>query len=388
MLVTIQNSKLQYLYKYCTWHFQGEITQEPIIPFALFAHETRSAFDHQRCFNLIAANVDNAGHSVAEITDREFINVSMFPESQKIACWNHLKDNVKRKALALGASSLNEQQQVRDDFHRLLESATQPSYEARKGRYFSGSEPVHPVWTTAEFQQYYQRNIDDVVRTNSGRWQIREVGLEDAHGLTSNASETLNSQYKSNRPDIVSPSMTEVILGCHKFIKDEERNVQLAYYNQGPYRLKAEYKHLERATEDMPPFDIQKPDEVIREMKEILGDFEEVEMPKEKDPLIAKPTVKAAAQWLYENDRYENATKSGLWIVGNYGRELQENPNTVIITEPASCSCGSLSMCPHLLCALRAANVRPQFEMKEKEIKIINKRKIAKPTRGKKRPGT
>ena len=161
----------------------------------------------------------------------------------------------------------------------------------------------------------------------------------------------------------------EAMLEVNQCLRNTDRDVQMAYYGRGPYKLKKEYQHLRKGDDkDMPAFAIESPEEIIANMNHALGKTGEVpDVAQPSASIITRdPPVKEAAKWLFENEKFELAPKSGVWLVGDYGENLSKEQKVVKLN-PASCTCRAKVMCPHMLCVLKASGVRPDYEMYDSE---------------------
>lgn len=352
---------------------KGTINESPFIAVAAMVHQKRSEFEHQVFFDLMRRNLDTNGLRVVVVTDKEFAGQPTLEGAVNLSCWNHLKNNVKKKVDDMGIKRKEEKGRVKTDLDKLFRSSTLQSYEERKLKYFDGTENVHPVWNSKEFQDYFNRNIDEGFKMKSSRWVLDGLGIDSRNGITSNPSETLNFRFKHNQPG-GDKDVPQTMLELNEFMANEDRNVAQGWFGRGPYQLKPQYRHLQRDPREMPAFQIETAEEAARQINMCLGKAgEKIDVAgQNQDATQQKPTMQAAAKWLYENQRYELAVKSGTWIVGNYNQDFEKEQRMVRL-KPPSCTCGASVMCPHMLCVLKATGMRPDYELVGKEIKLIDK---------------
>ena len=351
---------------------KGTINPSPFIPVSAMVHQKRAKLDHKVFWDVMRDNLDTDGKNCVMVSDQEFTDHESLKGAKNVACWNHLKNNVKHKVDGMGIKRKEEQGRIKGDMDRLLHSTTMVSYEDRKNDYFTLKADVHPVWNHDEFQKYYDRNIDKIVKEKAGRWVLDDLGLDSRRGMTSNSLESLNSKFKHNQPG-GDKTLPETMLEIREFIAHEERNVQQAFYGRGPYQLKPEYRHLLKDPREMPSFQIETPEEAARQINMALGKAgEKIDVAGEKKEDQKNPTLQGAAKWLFDNQRFELAPKSGTWLVGNYNDDFEKEQRMVKL-KPPSCTCGASVMCPHMLCVLKANGMRPDFEIYPKEIKMLDK---------------
>ena len=352
----------------------GTKNESPIIPLTAMVHQSRAPFEHETNFNLLRHNLDVDGRKCAVVMDREFVNLETLKGAKNVSCHNHLKDNVKRKVDDMGVKEREAKKQIKNEFNQLLLSSTEHTYNRRKQDFFRGVGNVHPIWSDQRFQEYFDNNLDQVVRERAGRWILDELNIDSRSGITSNSCETLNSQFKHNQPD-PQATLPKAMLDIREFLAHEERNVEMAYFGRGPYQLKAEYRHLQRDIHEMPAFDIKTPEELSKEINTVLGKVgEKVDLATQAVPKVKDPTMQEAAKWLYDHERFELAPKTGVWLVGDVNEDLNRDQKIVKL-EPPSCTCGAGTMCPHMLCVLKASGFRPNFEVYDNEMKVLNKSK-------------
>ena len=169
---------------------------------AALVHERKSKLDHEVFWAVTRKNLDLSDRRGVMVTDREFIHLQTLDGCQPLACWNHLKDNVTRKADSMGAKGKEDQAKISQNFHALLMSTTPETFHQRIQDYYHGVADVHSVWQDPLFQTYFDDNINEVLESKASRWVIEDAGLDSRNGITSNVSESLNSQFKQNHPGV------------------------------------------------------------------------------------------------------------------------------------------------------------------------------------------
>jgi hypothetical protein len=132
-------------------------------------------------------------------------------------------------------------------------------------------------------------NIEPAV-DNTAQYYLQELGIKNPEMLlTNNASECLNSQIAEFRHQkgLEAPKdLSEQIVEFKNFDDQKCRDVTKAFYGQGPYRLKEEYRErFEQPVGNMPSIEIPTRDEIVLAVRQMET--------TSVDPMVGESPAKA-----------------------------------------------------------------------------------------------
>jgi hypothetical protein len=177
--------------------------KSPIIPIVTCLHEKRSDHDIDSFFltakEVLKKNVSNfESQNKVLISDREFTKDDYLPSCHRAFCWNHIRQNLERKAMDLKISD-GDYENIKKDFLVMLKSSSIESYEERRDDLFMNA----PHWKNSKLKDYYLKNLDNDVKTKTGRWHLEAIGLKQPeNGITNNPRYQINTQNSCVKLDL------------------------------------------------------------------------------------------------------------------------------------------------------------------------------------------
>jgi hypothetical protein len=376
------------------------VDTRPIMPVAFFLHERRELIHHNtflewvqrivdlRCTDFETRNFTNTSKLIT--TDQEFKNIP-WENTHHNYCWKHLTDNVIKNA-GNEKHDLNnaERTQVMGNIYSLRGSKSRNEYDEKLLRLRAQPDGV---WTKATWNAYYDRHLHRQIADHSGRWHLEECGYFRAHhGLTNNASETLNfmmrhhSQSKRQSPG-------DLVLMLNDFAILTDNDIDRAYYNDGKYTLLQEYKYLEHDIADRPKYSITKKEDLIDAYWKIFhpnikrpeqpeSSMDEDSADDDDDQDEFRHPISKAAHWIVTNNNVQPIAN----LHGHY-TVIDSDGNVALCRKDkhgVHCQqCNTKKMCYHKLAVLVTRGDRTSYFLRPNEIPV---EKRFKP--GQARPGS
>jgi len=340
--------------------------KEPIVPLVTFIHETRSLHDHKTFLfhaNEMVKTKAVEAHNKVFISDEEFKDILNWKNTTQVYCWNHEQKNVEHKAKKLGFHLHSDaMRNVKADINRFLKHETVEDYIQDKENTFANAKHWNDNKGKA-LAHYFDKRKDMRFRESCGAWKLAELGIENpSEGITNNPAESLNNQlaqFKAGRGRSAT-SLHEAVLEMYYFEKSVQHQIDGAYYNNGPFKLKDQFVHLQKDPANLPSTFVYNPRQYQKKLNDILD-------PKSEDglhilPASRPPTTKldhcqSMAKEIVENNQFQvfQINDKAMVACG-----MGTNIHTVNLEE-RTCTCQSRDMCPHVLAALKVTNVAPNY---------------------------
>lgn len=177
------------------------------------------------------------------VVDREFKNEEFFrgQNANTVICWNHLYDNLKRKAREM-ATSLSREQEValKSNFRDIMLSRSEERVDEKVNTLFDGSYrrgPLFKGWANPQFQEYFRKYVLQDIKDHSVRYKLEEFGFHrvrlDAKGITNNAAESMNKSLKDFAPEKEYNTWYKGALNAYHFCRSYDTMIQAGYHNTG-----------------------------------------------------------------------------------------------------------------------------------------------------------
>lgn len=361
---------------------KNAVDTRPIMPVAFFLHENRELIHHQEFLRWVQETIDKQCKDSKNFsnarkiltTDREFKDIP-WNNTHHNYCWRHITNNIEKNVEKdKHELSAREKTQVLADIFSLRGSKSRDEYDEKLQRFRNQPDGV---WTKRNWNTYYNRFIDQQIAEHSGRWLLEEWGyFRASHGLTNNASETLNSMMR-HHTESKRNSPGDFILFLKEFAMLNDMEIDTAYYQDGKYKLRDAYKHLESDLADKPAYNIPTRKQFLTEIWKIFHEG------KKMPDLVLSGPEDDSDEELSDEEFNHPISKEAQYIFIHQGIEAIANkPGTYLVTDRdgntayvfkdshgVHCQkCNIKMMCPHKLAVLRFRNDRPNFTLRLREI--------------------
>jgi hypothetical protein len=206
-----------------------------------------------------------------------------------------------------------------------------------------------------------------IINLDLGRWNLEEVGLENAvNGITNNAAKSMNNIYRNLRSK-VKPKPTAALMVELKALDDRiEMETTRAYHGLGTFSLTKDKKNLAKPPEELRSSYKKSPAETLAEMAEIAkaDEKERKEWEEAARDLLAEPAsdhpVSVLAKQIVENDKITDWSLGGERYYAVQGLD-KKNYHVCFNTKNPSCSCGARSVCKHMIATPKAVGLQSDF---------------------------
>lgn len=352
---------------FVTRNATGEEQTSVTIPLAAMAHQRKDRVTHQELIMATAEKykLDSLQTGSSICTDREYKGTRVWDNCKKVICWNHLKENIARKANKMGVNKQG-QTEVKNDLHQILVSKTPESYERRRDRHFTDDNVGHAIWKDQRFQTYFLDHLDGDIRQFAGRWVLEEAHIPNTrNGITNNRAESVNRLFNKIKDLKTKGGFPEVLLTFKELTTNSIREIRRAYHNaSGDMKLKTDWHHLMQPEDELPAMNFptykkmkksllknskyMRTEDPLREGNPIPADLD-------LDPVEAKlEDIMADASWYSEHPNSWSLNQGDFsFRMAKKGLILGEaNPATEVYTltmNPASCTCPTGPACAHFV---------------------------------------
>lgn len=352
---------------FVTRNATGEEQTSVTIPLAAMAHQRKDRVTHQELIMVAAEKykLDSLQTGSSICTDREYKGTRVWDNCKKVICWNHLKENIARKANKLGVNK-HGQTEVKNDLHKILMSKTPDSFDRRRDRYFNDDNVGHEIWKDQRFQTYFLEHLDGDIRQFAGRWVLEEADIPNTRkGITNNRAESVNRLFNSIKDLKTKGGFPEVLLTYKELTTTAIREIRRAYHNaSGDMKLKTDWNHLMQPENELPAMNfptykkmkksLLKNSKYMRE-EDPLREGNTIPPDLDMDPLEAKlEDIMSDASWYAEHPNSWSLNQGDFsFRLAKKGMILGEaNPATEVYTltlNPASCTCPTGPACAHFV---------------------------------------
>ena len=270
-----------------------------------------------------------------------------------IPCWNHMKDNVKRKFRDMHVTEKETVKRAMDDFNSLLKSESQEEYDQNKYNMTTEESP----WSTPEAQAYFNQHLDERISTAGATFRLREAGFPNPeNGITNNASESINATIK-RQTNHTKQDIPDLMLHLYFNMRAQAAQIEEAYYDLGEYKVSDDYAYLKRHPDAAPPQVYKTVPEMKSFLREALtadeaaleaalvltGDEADDEEAVARET-TGPPTIDKLAKMIYlQGDINFSRDDQGVLLVRGIDRNKQHKVSVVDRT----CDCGKKN-CQHL----------------------------------------
>lgn len=344
-------------------------------PIAAMFHERRTLKTHQKFITHTSLLFDIEDKRSILVVDREFKNIRPMPRQDLALCWNHLKENVARRASKKeGFTSNEDQQAVRASLHQLLVSKTEASFDERLRDFYDGEG--HEVWTRPSFQNYFETSMKQDIKNYASQWYLERIGVPNPHlGITNNRAESFNAFMKGYTKQTVG-NVPEAVHEMKCMLDSLDTEVEKAYYMTGELQLKKEFvNQLKRNPKNCPGSKAMTFEESKQAFREFLGVKQPLILPETpsksgiSETLVSRAaTVVKDAVDIYERKDYTLIKEFNAWAVGNPRADILGRKEIVSFSTK-TCTCGGRGMCCHYLAVMYASGARNSFYLTDQEIK-------------------
>jgi hypothetical protein len=364
------------------------------IPLFTYIHTRRTEEEHDHAFHKMNRLLERKVPEFAQrnkvmISDREFQG-PFFPNTTPVNCWNHMARNLEFHARDRQKMPVEHRRALNNNLYALLKSSSEENYEQRLERFFQ-----QPQWTP-EMQRYFYRHLDQDIRTKSSAFFLESIGVENpTEGVTNNASESLNNVFRKLRSKTHPRPKANLVFGL-KVIEDGiDMEVIRAYHNQGSLRLTDDYrKALQRPGNQMPAMNYKTEKQYLAELAQVVGKAQKEEnlvntstqLHLTDDP--AMPTISLVAKDFIDRNAVGETTIEGRKVYSAMARD-ETIYNVSVDTKNPRCSCGSRTVCPHMIAVRFSIGMQTDFDVPpefkkayEKSLPKVPKRGTKKPKRG------
>jgi len=320
------------------------------------------------------------------ISDREFKG-PFFPNTHPVSCWNHLAQNLEFHARTVRKLPEEYRRSLNSNLYALLKSSSEERYEQRKTQFFQ-----QPQWTP-EMQSYFNRYQDDDIKTRAAAYVLERAGLpEPTRGITNNAAESLNNVFRKLRSKTNPRPKASLILSLRILEDNVDMEVRRAYHGEGSLSIIEERKEeIQKSPFDIPAMDYKSYDYYMNKMAAAVAkaEREEKNVEKESQVLIGSnpevPVISLLAKDIVDRDAIRQTEMGGSTWYHVTGRDKQIF-NVSVDTKNPRCTCGSRSVCAHMLAVRHAIGLQSDFGVPPEFKKAYEKSLPKVPKRGTKKP--
>ena len=181
---------------------------------------------------------------------------SCFPWAQQLRCFLHMRRNIKAKLNELNVSSASKSIILVDIFGKNDGTNFQEGLvdAASEGLFYSQLESVEKKWNELElidskcepkFFNWFQKYESSVFATAMIKPKREAAGLGlPAAEFTTNACESGHFALKNYLPSNGQCSWQDFVQKSLQFVKDQQREIEIAVLNRGQYQFKKQYSSL------------------------------------------------------------------------------------------------------------------------------------------------
>jgi hypothetical protein len=365
-----------------TWAPRSTINREPIAILAILLHDHRPLIDHKRFMDLMQDIMTKTTLQKKKkfkdvkkflVTDREFDRID-WDNTKLTYCQLHIRQNIERQARKLGYKN-EEIIKLNQEVLRLINSSSLEKYTKRLSEFFK-KQDESSIWRNEKFQKYYLANIHPDLLESSGNWKLAEEGMPyTARGITNNVAESVNSVL-GRQKGVDKLSLPKAMLNLRFLVDHWDSDISEAYFSVGPYRLKEQYKHLQKPKGDLPARNILSADERHKKIHQYVHspkNSDEDESPIKKPTIdFFNQTIQEEAKWLQQNGRVTLVSELRTFLV----KTENDKTHKVDLAE-RTCTCGAKKVCAHMIaCQVATGNAKYFSAANQKRINVTpNKRK-------------
>lgn len=180
---------------------------------------------------------------------------SFFPIATQLCCKGHLEQDIRRKMRDLGIGLVYEKLFLEDIFGSeakrelgLVDAASRDEFDAML-------QSLYPVWTRREmeakqltsedstlFYSYFLHHVAEDMKSTMIASVRQKTGYEDSF-FFNNDPESMNNRIKT-RMEKKKLSWPECVQQLKEMAEEQERNVNRALIDEGPYRIRPECRRL------------------------------------------------------------------------------------------------------------------------------------------------
>ena len=316
--------------------------------------------------------------NIISCTDGEFQDREMWsfakPNTytvQPAACWNHIRQNLE---FQMEKFHYNEEDKKQGDIDLmcLLNSETKDEYEDQKASLFTHD---NSIWGTKEMSDYFEKNLSKKIEIGAC-FYLKEIGLQNYDlGCTSNAAESLNQLVK-HQADGKEHTVGEQMLLFNYHQRLAAMECEMALYQRGPYKLKDEYRHLQKPIDQYPGHEIETVEFLTRKINDAMNvDTTNIGVEDFQDVILPRPAIEHIAEQIYKQAGIQLLTEDDKIIVPSLG-----DPNVKFIVDLSTmtCSCGMKDDCAHLRASLRKIGLAKDFGDPRRILKSYRTPKLTK----------
>lgn len=188
-----------------------------------------------------------------------------FPLVTWLSCFKHVEDDIKRKLNNLGIKDPGLQKEFLQDIFGNDRAEEKGLVDASSAEEFDAQlESLYSVWNErekvarklieddeAEFYYYFNRCIVNDMKSTMLKPVRQSAGLQEEF-YYNNAPESMNARLKQRKKAIKTGKMPwlDGIGLVEALAQEQERNVERAIIDEGPYQLCSEFEHLKVDPED------------------------------------------------------------------------------------------------------------------------------------------
>ena len=403
-----------------TLSFQHHLFENaPVIPLGIMIHERKFQKHHEVFLETIKEKIPRLGNSkLAIVTDREtgIINAikKVFPNLTLLVCWNHILRDTKDFLRKCGETSTNIEainQQLKD----LLKCDSLDNYKDMLYGDISNQKEnpgVRSFWSVP-FVEYFDRNLDKVIRENAGKWVVEGSDVFNPFtGITNNASESNHARYK-HLTEFKENQVDLMVLFLQYLQKNDFNAIMKGFCDLGDLNLRKKFRNLKQDPSDVKLAPVLHPSKLIEIIKGkllFISQENETITDSNKENIERADTEKSLPELDKEcnlNNK-TNATETlssqgghankvifdkGITLVPEMGGFMVKgdsgNLYAVQLFPKEKCQCPATVRCYHIKAARQSINLPPDNEKNQKynlnELRKRSRKKADKKS-GRKKP--
>ena len=258
---------------------KGKPTPEPSIPLIFMLHERKFTSTHERLWSIINKHIPQIkALNIPVVCDREkailnAIEKETSGQNPLLACWNHIKQDVKHW--------LHKQKAPSNDISVYIQHITNLLQCENEEEYHKLLKNYQELWSAA-FDGYYTRNLHHDITKCAAKWNLMKYKIGNDNGITNNMSESINKLIKSYVH--FRESTCDEFIAKMKCLQDALLfELQRGFADEGNYQLKREHRHRRRNKGEV---QMQK----CLTYEQLLADIK-IELENDEEPLEAAATV-------------------------------------------------------------------------------------------------
>ena len=180
---------------------------------------------------------------------------SCFPIATQLCCKGHLEQDIRHKMRDLGIGQFHEKFFLEDIFRSEAKKELGLVDAVSRDEFDVVLESLYPVWTkrklearqltseeSTEFYSYFVNYVAEDMKSMMIASVRKKTGFDDSF-FCNNDPESMNNRIKT-RMEKKKLSWPECVQQLKEMTEEQERNINRALINEGPYRIRPECRRL------------------------------------------------------------------------------------------------------------------------------------------------